>query len=114
MMFGHLPLLPIQLKTRPYYMEHTNGESQFINGPKLTQGEILECLKSMRDQLDKVHESAAKNISYAQAKQAKNYDACHIGKLPSVGTKVMVKDKVGEARKGEKTESAILRSLHYL
>ena len=98
-------LLPIQLKTRPYYMEHTDGDAQFINGPKLTQAEILECLKSMRDQLDKVHESTAKNISYAQAKQAKNYDACHIGKLLSVSTKVMVKDKAGEARKGDKLKA---------
>ena len=71
MMFGHLPLLPIQHKTRPYYMEHTDGDAQFINGPKPTEAEILECLESMRDQLDEVHESAAKNISYAQAKQAK-------------------------------------------
>ena len=101
-MFGYLPVLCIQLKTRPYYMEHTNGDAQFINGPKPTQAEILECLKSMRDQLDKVHESAAKNISNAQAKQAKNYGAHHIGKLLSVSTKVMVKDRVWEARKGDK------------
>ena len=71
MMIGHLPLLPIQLKTRPSYMECTYGDADFINGPELTQAEILECLKSMRDQLDEVHETAAKNISYAQAKQAK-------------------------------------------
>ena len=102
MMFGHLPLLPIQLKTRSYYMEHTNGDADFIHGPKLTQAEILECLKSMRDQLDEVHETAAKNISYVQAKQAKNYYAHHIWKLLSVSTKVMVKDKAGEARKGDK------------
>ena len=83
-------------------MDHTSGDAQFINGLELTQAEILECLKSMRDQFDEVHESAAKNISYAQAKQTKNYDACHIRKLLSVSTKVMVKDKAGEARKGEK------------
>ena len=71
MMFGHLPLLPIQLKTRPYCVEHTDGDAHFINGPKLTQAEILECLMSIRDQLDEVHETAAKNISYEQAKQAK-------------------------------------------
>ena len=47
MMFGHSPLLHIQLKTRPYYMEHTYGDAQFIHGPKLTQAEILESLKSM-------------------------------------------------------------------
>ena len=52
----------------------------------------------MRDQLDEVHGSAAKNFSYMQAK---NYDH-HIKKLLSVGTKVMVKDKAGEARKGHK------------
>ena len=56
----------------------------------------------MRDQFDKVHESAEKNISYVQAKQAKNYDACHIRKLLSVSTKVNVKDKTREARKGDK------------
>ena len=83
-------------------MEHTDGDDHFINGPELTQAEILECLKSTRDQLDEVHESAAKNISYVQAKQAKNYDACHIRKLLSVDTKVMVKDKAREARKGGK------------
>ena len=33
MMFGHLSLLPIQLKTRPYYMQHTDGDADFINGP---------------------------------------------------------------------------------
>ena len=86
-------------------MEHTSGEAQFINGPKLTQAEILECLKSMRDQLDEVCESAAKNISQVQAKQAKNYDACHIRMLLSVGTKVMVKDKAGEARKRDKLKA---------
>ena len=102
MMFSHLPLLPIQLKTRPYYMEHTAGDANFINGPKLTHAEILECLTSISDQLDEVHETAAKKISYVQAKQVKTYDACHIGKLLSVGIKVMVKDKTGEARKGNK------------
>ena len=101
-MFGCLPLLPIQLKTIPYYLEHTDGDAQFINGPEPTQAEILECLKSMRNQFDEVHESAEMNISYVQAKQAKNYDACHIRKLLSVGTKVMVKDKAGETRKGDK------------
>ena len=85
-------------------MEHTNSDAQFINGPKPTETEILECLKSMRDQLE-VHENAAKNISHAQAKQAKNYDAHHTGKLPSVGTKVMVKDKAGAARKGGKLKA---------
>ena len=83
-------------------MECTDGDAHFIYDPKPTQAEILECLKSMRDQLDEVHKTAAKNISYAQAKQAKNYDACHIRKLLSVGTKVMVKEKAGEARKGDK------------
>ena len=33
----------------------------------------------MIDHLDEVHETAAKNISYVQAKQAKKYYACHIG-----------------------------------
>ena len=113
-MFSHLPLLPIQLKTRPYHMKHTNGDAQFINGPKPTQAEILDCFKSIRDQLDEVYESAAKNISYVQAKQGKNYDACHIRKLLSVGTKVMIKDKAGEVRKGDKLKVTILRSLHYL
>ena len=37
MMFSHLPLLPIQLKTRPYYMEHTDGDADLINSPELTQ-----------------------------------------------------------------------------
>ena len=83
-------------------MECTDGDADFINNPELTQAEILEFLKSIRDQLDEVHETAAKNISYVQAKQAQNYDAHHIGKLLSVGTKVMVKDKAGEARKGDK------------
>ena len=82
-------------------MEHTNGDAQFINGPELTQAEILECLMSMRDQLDEVHESAAKNISYVKAKQAQNYDACHIRKLLSISTKIMVKDKAGDAMKGD-------------
>ena len=82
-------------------MEHTDGDAKFINGPRPTQAEILECLKSMRDLLDKVHESAAKNISYVQAKQANNYDAHHIRKLLSVSTKVMVKDKAEKARKGD-------------
>ena len=86
-------------------MEHTNGDAHLINGPKLTQAEILECLKSMRDQLDEVHETAAKNISYAQEKQAKNYDAHHTRKILSVSTKVMVKDKAGEARKGDKLKT---------
>ena len=40
MMFGHLPLLPIQLKTRQYHMECTNSDTHFINGPKLTQAEM--------------------------------------------------------------------------
>ena len=66
----------------------------------------------MRDQLYKVHETAAKNISYAQARQNKIYDTCHIGKLLSVSTKVMVKDKAGEARKWDKLKGTILRSLH--
>ena len=101
-MFGHLPLLPIQLKIRPYYMKYTDGDAHFINGPELTQAEILECLKSMRDELGDVQETAAKDISFVQAKRAKNYDAQHIGKLLSVGTKVIVKDKAGEARKGDK------------
>ena len=101
-MFGCLPLLPIQLKTRPYYMEHPVGDGQFINGPKLTQAEILDCLKSVRNQLDEVHETTTKNISYAQEKQVKNYYACHIRELLGVGTKAMVKDKAGDVKKGDK------------
>ena len=62
-------------------MECASGDAHFINGPKPSQAEILECLKSMRDQLDKVHDTAAENISYVQAKQAKNDDAWHSRKL---------------------------------
>ena len=105
MMFIHLPLLPIQLKIRAYYIEHANSDAHFINSPELTQAEILECLKSMRDELDEVHETAAKKISYAQTKQAKNYDVHHIGKLLIVSTKVTVKDKAEEAGKGDKLKA---------
>ena len=43
-----------------------------------------------------------RHISYVQAKQAKHYDAHHIGKLLSVGASVMVKEKAWVARKGNK------------
>ena len=56
----------------------------------------------MTDIREKIHNVAAKNISKAQACQAKNYNLRHKGETLKVGDKIMKKNKKAEQRKGNK------------
>ena len=56
----------------------------------------------MIDIREKIHNVAAKNISKAQACQAKNYNLWHKGETLKVGDKIMKKNKRAEQRKGDK------------
>ena len=56
----------------------------------------------MTDIREKIHNVTAKNISKAQACQAKNYNLRHKGETLKVGDKIMKKNKKAEQRKGDK------------
>ena len=73
MMFGHQMLLPVELGTRKLLLqkEHTVNNWQEAESSYPSQEEILDVMIDIRE---KIHNVAAKNISKAQACQAKNYN----------------------------------------
>ena len=100
-MFGRQMLLPVELCTRQLLMqkEHTVNNWQEAESSYPLQEEILEVTTDIRE---KIHNVAAKNISKAQAHQAKNYNLQHKGESLKVGDKIMKKNKKAEQRKGDK------------
>ena len=101
MMFGHQMLLPVELHTRQLLMqkEHTANNLQENGSSYPSQEEILEVMTNIREQ---IHNVVAKNISKAQACQAKNYNLRHQGETLKVRDKIMKKHKKAEQRKGDK------------
>ena len=101
MMFGHQMLLPVELHTRQLIMqkEHTFNNWQEAESSHPLQEEILAVMIDIKE---KIHNVAAKNISKAQAHQAKNYNLWHKGETLKVRDKIMKKNKKAEQRKGDK------------
>ena len=101
MMVGHQMLLPVELRTRQILMqkEHAANNWQETESSSPSQEEILDVMIDIRE---KMHNVAAKNISKAQACQAKNYNLQHKGETLKVGDKIMKKNKKAEQRKGDK------------
>ena len=79
--------------------EHTVNNWQEAESSYPSQEEILDVMTDIRE---KIHNVAAKNISKAQACQAKNYNPWHKGETLKVGDKIMKKNKKAEWRKGDK------------
>ena len=101
MMFGCQMLLPVELRTRQLLMqkEHTANNWQENGSSYPSQEEILKVMTNIREQ---IHNVVAKNISKAQACQAKNYNLRHQGETLKVWDKIMKKNKKAEQRKGDK------------
>ena len=94
-------LLPVELHTRQLLLqkEHNVNNWQEAESSYPSQEEILDVMMDIRE---KIHNVAAKNISKAQACQAKNYNLHHKGATLKVGDKIMKKNKKAEQRKGHK------------
>ena len=73
MMFGHQMLLPVELHTRQLLLQkgHTVNNWQEAESSYPLQDEILDVMIDLRE---KIHNVATKNITKAQAHQAKNYN----------------------------------------
>ena len=101
MMFGHQMLLPVELCTKQLLLQKQHNVNNFQEDESSypLQEEILEVMMDIRE---KIHNVAAKNISKAQAHQAKNYNLRHKGETLKVSDKIMKKNKKAEQRKGDK------------
>ena len=94
-------LLPVELCTRQLLLQkqHNVNNCQKDESSYPLQVEILEVMMDIRE---KIHHVATKNISKAQAHQAKNYNLRHKGETLKVSDKIMKKNKKAEQRKGHK------------
>ena len=79
MMFGHQMLLPVELHTKQLLLQKQGNVNNFQEDESSypLQEEILEVMMDIRE---KIHNVATKDISKAQAHQAKNYNLRHNGK----------------------------------
>ena len=101
MMFGHQMLLQVELCTKQLLLQKQHNVNNFQEDESSypSQKEHLEVMMDIRE---KIHNVATKNISKAQACQAKNYNLRHKGETLKVSDKIMRKNKKDEQRKGDK------------
>ena len=101
-MFGLRMRMPVHLLTQPY--DDVDGdvdsdEEVEIQEDTRSYEEIYAELEQVREL---IHESCAANISTAQAKQAKQYDARHRGAPLQIGDKIMNYNTKAKQRKGDR------------
>ena len=101
-MFGLRMRMPVHLLTQPY--DDIDGdvdsdEEVEIQEDTRSYEEIYAELEQVREL---IHESCAANISTAQAKQAKQYDARHRGAPLQIGDKIMNYNTKAKQRKGDR------------
>ena len=91
-------LLPVELHTRQLLIqkEHNVNNCQEDESSYPLQEEILDVMMHIRE---KIH-VATKNISKAQACQAKYYNLCLKGETLKIGDKIMKKNKKAKQRNG--------------
>ena len=101
-MFGLRMRMPVHLLTQPF--DDVDGdpdsdEEVEIEPETRSYEEIFSELEQVRVL---IHDSCAANISTAQAKQAKDYDACHRGAPLQVGDLIMNYNTKAKQRKGDR------------
>ena len=101
MVFHKEPCLPVDIEFRNNTELLAEESSPVLHG----RDSIEPYLHSMLGIKDKIHTLASENITKAQACQKKNFDKKHLIPTFQVGTKVLLKNMVRQARQGGKMES---------
>ena len=102
-MFGLRMRMPVHLLTQPY--DEADGEIDVDDDDVVIEEDTRpyeEIFSDLENARKLIHQSCSVNISTAQARQAKDYDARHRGAPLQVGDKIMNYNTKAKQRKGNR------------